>query len=438
MTDPASLSENQSPGASLSNQRTEVKSPAIAGRQAASVGLASLMAAASGYVVIWFAPIVLSKADNAEFLAFWSALFLLFGVIGGLQTEVIRSSSYFTSASPVARSAKPVRLLSVVAGLAACVAVLVLATGPLWGPAVLGTRWWLLCLVLAGAAALFCFHSALAGALSGQQKWGHFSALIAGEALLRLVVVIAIGVLAASTSGLAVGAGAGACAWVVLVLLSGPARRALATPLDVRVPDFLRKVGHASMSTAASAVLVVGFPILYRITTSEATYLASAPLLLAIVLTRAPLMVPLGTFQSVAVSHFVQNRDAGLAAMRPIALALAGVAFVGSVAAYFLGPWLMSLLFGADYRVDGWVLAGLMLAASVLALLTLTGGMCVALDRHRVSSAGWVSASVVAFFVLLLPLGPDLRAVTALVVGPVVGLIIHVTALSRRTRTAVR
>ena len=297
----------------------------------------------------------------------------------------------------------------------------------------LGPHWGALVLVLAGACVAFSVHAALAGVLSGRHLWGNFSALVASESSFRLVLVLIVGLLAGSTAGLAAAAAAGALAWALVAVFSPQLRSAFRTPLTVPVRDFARKVGHASVSTAASASLVVGFPILYRITTPADVYLASAPLLLAILLTRAPLMVPLGTFQSVAIAHFVRHRDRGLGALRPIALAIAGVAVVGALAAYFLGPWLMVLLFGPDYHVAPWVLAGLTAAAAVLALLTLTGGMCVALNRHRVSSVGWVSAGALTLLVLLLPLDADLRAVASLLVGPLLGVSIHTVALSRRS-----
>lgn len=418
---------------------TEGKAPqksTIAARQAASVGLASIASAAAGYLVIWFVPRVLSKADNAEFLAFWSALFLLFGILGGLQTEIIR---YVTSvgadhgATP-SRTNQPgtVPLFAVVFGIAVGVAVILAVTSLLWGRAVLGPHWVVLVLVLAGACVAFSVHAALAGVLSGRHLWGNFSALVASESSFRLVLVLIVGLLAGSTAGLAAAAAAGALAWALVAVFSPQLRSAFSTPLTVPVRDFARKVGHASISTAASASLVVGFPILYRITTPADVYLASAPLLLAILLTRAPLMVPLGTFQSVAIAHFVRHRDRGLGALRPIALAIAGVAAVGAVAAYFLGPWLMVLLFGPDYHVAPWVLAGLTAAAAVLALLTLTGGMCVALNRHRVSSVGWVCAGALTLVVLLLPLDAGLRAVVSLLIGPLLGVSIHTVALSRR------
>jgi O-antigen/teichoic acid export membrane protein len=405
----------------------------IAGRQAASVGLASLVSAAAGYLVIWFVPRILTKADNAEFLAFWSALFLLFGVLGGIQTETIRYVTAGVAEKPGGQAGRSVPLFSVVLAISVAVSVTLATTSFLWGPSVLGPNWLVLVLVLCGACIAFSVHVALAGVLSGRHRWGSFSALVASESSFRLVLVLIVGLMAGSTAGIAAAAGGGALAWVLVTILSKPVQAAFGQRLEMPARDFASKVGHASIATAASASLVVGFPILYRITTPTEVYLASAPLLLAILLTRAPLMVPLGTFQSVAIAHFVRHRQRGLAALRPIALAIGAVAVVGSGAAYLVGPWLMVLLFGPDYMVAPWILAGLTAAAAVLALLTLTGGMCVALNRHRVSSLGWVSAGALTLMILLLPLNADLRAVASLLLGPLVGVTIHTIALSRRS-----
>jgi O-antigen/teichoic acid export membrane protein len=411
----------------------------IAGRQAMSVGLASLVSAAAGYLVIWFVPRILNKADNAEFLAFWAALFLLFGVLGGIQTETIR---YVTARATEgerrvggSKPPKSVPLLAVVVAIGGAVSVILATTSFFWGPAVLGPHWLLLVLILAGAGLAFSIHVGLAGVLSGRHQWGDFSILVASESTFRLVLVMMVGLVAGSTAGIAAAAAGGALVWVLVSLFSPQVRAAFGQRLEGPARDFASKVGHASVATAASASLVVGFPILYRITTPAEVYLASAPLLLAVLLTRAPLMVPLGTFQSVAIAHFVRHRNRGLAALRPIAILIAAVAIIGAAAAYLVGPWLMVLLFGSDYAVAPWVLAGLTAAAAVLALLTLTGGMCVALNRHRVSSFGWLVAGALTLVILLLPLDADLRAVTALLLGPLLGVSIHTIALSHRSST---
>jgi O-antigen/teichoic acid export membrane protein len=179
--------------------------------------------------------------------------------------------------------------------------------------------------------------------------------------------------------------------------------------------------------------MVVGFPMLLSITTYPAQYKGAAPLLLAITLTRAPLMVPLNAYQGVAVSHFVQHRDAGLRTMVPAARAVLALGVGGAALAFAVGPWLMQLLLGKGYDVSGRTLAGLTLAATGLAFLTLTGALCQALTLHGVFVGGWVASLVVAILVLMTPLTIENRAVLALLVGPLVGITIHLVALRRAT-----
>jgi hypothetical protein len=86
------------------------------------------------------------------------------------------------------------------------------------------------------------------------------------------------------------------------------------------------------------------------------------------------------------------------------------------------------------YRVTGPVLAGLTVAATLLALLTLTGAMCQAMVRHTGYLAGWLVAVVVALALLSGPGGMSGRTVAALVVGPLAGVLVHVAVLRAAAR----
>jgi hypothetical protein len=52
-----------------------------------------------------------------------------------------------------------------------------------------------------------------------------------------------------------------------------------------------------------------------------------------------------------------------------------------------------------------------------------------ATDRHAAFAAGWLLAAVVAVGVLLTPWDLQTRALVALAVAPVVGLVVHLVAL---------
>jgi O-antigen/teichoic acid export membrane protein len=398
---------------------------------ATRVAAASVVAAAGGYVVLVLASRTLTPAANADFLAFWALMFGMFGVLAGVQTETTRG---------VRRAAKEgiqgVRALPVGLAVGAVLALLVVLTSPLWAGRVLGDDRQTDLVVVVVAILLFAGHSAQAGALSGVGAWNRFADLVGLEALVRVAATTIAAAAGAAVAGFEAAAAAGACTWLVL-LLAPPYRRTVHARVDVPWPTFVRGLSHAMAASASSAVLVVGFPVLLRLTSTPAEFATAAPLIVAVSLTRAPLLIPLSAFQGAVITHVLEHPDRGLRALRPVVLALVGAGVVGSALAYLVGPALMTLLFGAAYDVDGGVLAGLTAAAVGLALLTLTGAVAIALDLHRAFSTGWVVATVVTVGVLLGPWSTEVRTVVSLIVGPAAGVVVHLVAL-HRARTARR
>ncbi|KQY47495.1 hypothetical protein [Cellulomonas sp. Root137] len=396
---------------------------------ATGVGVASVVAAASSYGVILIAAWTLEPARNADFLAFWSLLFFSFGMLAGIQNETTRSVRSAYDGAVGRAPGAPVLPLALAIG--AALGLLLVATSAWWAAPVLGEREPLIIAVLALAVVAFAGQVALAGSLGGAGRWSVFAVLVGSEATARLALVALAAVAGAAIAGLEVAAAAAAGTWLLVLAASPAARRAAGARADVTTWPFLRRSGAAIVAAASSAALVVGFPVLLRVTSTPAEYALSAPLLIAVSLTRAPLMIPLGAYQGVAITHFLTHRDRGIAAIRPIALAVLGAGALGALLAWLVGPWLMATLIRSDYRVDGAVLAGLTFAAALLALLTLTGAAVLALDRHAAYTAGWIAATLVSTIILLLPLPVELRAVLSLGVGPVVGVVVHLVAASR-------
>src|ERR1035437_10205405 len=116
------------------------------------------------------------------------------------------------------------------------------------------------------------------------------------------------------------------------------------------------------VGTASSAVLVVGFPVVLRFASSDVEWITAAPLLLAISLTRAPLLLPLQAYQGVAIALFLNERSRGITVLLRPASAILGVGTLGAAGAYLLGPLIMSAFFGPGYRVAGRLLAGVFLS----------------------------------------------------------------------------
>ncbi|MGH3582305.1 MAG: hypothetical protein ACRDUB_12025, partial [Mycobacterium sp.] len=223
---------------------------------------------------------------------------------------------------------------------------------------------------------------------------------------------------------------AGSVSWLLL-LLASPSNRAaaaLATPGSVRT--FLAGASHSIAAAGASAILIMGFPVLLKATTAHLGATGGV-VILAVTLTRAPLLVPLTALQGNLIAYFVDKPDERLRALVIPAVVVSAIGALGVVAAGLAGPWLLEAGFGSDYRAGGALLAWLTAGAVAIALLTLTGAATVAAALHRAYATGWVSATVAATLLLLLPLELETRTIVALLCGPLVGIAVHLAALAR-------
>jgi O-antigen/teichoic acid export membrane protein len=405
----------------------------ISRRSFLGVGVATGFSAVVGFVVLLIVPRLLSPADTSLFLAFWAFLFAWFGIFGGLSAESTRA--VHTSDRMPDDSSRP-RLLPVGLVVGIVVGVLLWATSLWWGEIVLDSEHAYLAIPLSCSVALFAGHSVIAGVLQGRLQWSTFARLVIADSTIRLVLVVLATLVAAVLGGFAVAASVSSVTWLIGLAFSPTLRSAARARSDDSLARLLSRFGHACVASGSSAILVVGFPVVLRLTSSDAAYLAAAPLLVAITFTRAPLMIPLNAYQGVAIAHFLHHRSAGFRALAPIAGLIAAVSVVGAVIAFFAGPPLLTWWYGSDYHLDSWVVGTLVVAAGLLALISITGALCLALDKHNAYSLGWITAVVVAVLVLLVPLETDARVVLALAIGPVAGLVVHLLAIRRAARTA--
>jgi O-antigen/teichoic acid export membrane protein len=374
----------------------------------------------------------LTPADNAEFLSFWAALFFICGLLGGVQTEATRAMSD-VSRGELRPSGARLISAALIVGVASAVALVVLS--PVLGTVVFRQDGWVAVACLAITALVFPLHSALSGVLQGFRQWDRFGQLVSLEATLRLAgVAIAAAVLGATLGGVEAACLTALLAWAVMLGASRRARKALGARTSLPLSALLVNIGHTLLSAASSAALVVGFPILLKLTSSAQDYQTTAPLLLAVSLTRAPIMIPLQAFQGVAISHVVRNPDAGWRALGKPLLWVALVGVSGTVLAWFIGPTIM-LLFGPAYVVAPWVVSALTFAAVLMAVLTLLGTVVLSLGHHAAFSRGWIAATIVCIAVLLLPFSTEVRTVLSLTVGPLCGIAIHAVSLSPRRRS---
>jgi len=411
-------------------EREDVAAGRERGRSAVLVALAASASAAVSYVVMWLAAHALSTVEATVYLTFLSVLFFSYGLLSGLATEVTRSTA---AALRDARAVGPSlwRVAAVVGAACSVVVVVfvVMCRQRLLGSEVSSADAWAVALLLGLGVAAYAFHSTAVGALTGRRQWSGSATVIGAEASTRLVLTVLAVLAGGGLLAMVASSALAALAVLAVLALASGIRRAMSTATDCPGRALGWRIAQSMLAQAAAAAVIVGFPVMLAATTTPSDYRHAAPLILAISLTRAPLLVPLNAVQGVAVSYLVHAGRRFGRALLVVPGVVTAVGLVGSLLAWAIGPWLMATLFGVDYRVEGWVLGLLTLSATLLAILTVTGATCQATNRHAVFLGGWVVATVTTALLLLLPGSLEQRSVTALLVGPAAGLAVHVASL---------
>ena len=447
--DKSGVEEQTSEKTQLSGTVTRYQSLALLG--------SSLLAAVSTLLVTMIAQRALNGSELTEFLLFWAALFTVTGIITGIQPEITRavgtarthtvtdravSGSATSAEGSVSQGAL---VITVTAALGAIAAALVLVSSPLWADQQIPHSAAIGVIVMAVGVFLYALQATISGVTAGEDRWYLFAAVGGLESVGRLILILAAALMIPSLAGLEVAIVVPMGLWLILALATVSGRRLWVARADVPARRLSANILWSFLSSAAAAVLMMGFPnVLKASSTAESEPVVLGTLILAISITRSPIMIPLQAFQGVAVSAFLKQSHRPVAAFIKPAAAVVVVGAVGALAAYVVGPLLFRLIYppatGAEsaYEVaaSGITLGALVFASALLALMTLSGNMALAVNQHRIYLAGWVVAAAVTLslaFLVPTPLVP--RAIVALAVGPVCGFVVHMVGVSLASRT---
>lgn len=421
----------------------------------------SLLAAVSTLLVTMIAQRALNGSELTEFLLFWAALFTVTGIITGIQPEITRAvgtartravadralanrAASGGAASAEGSAPQGARVVTVTAALGAIAGALVLVSSPLWAgqqiphSAAVGVT------VMAVGVFLYALQATMSGVTAGEDRWYLFAAVGGLESAGRLILMLAAALMIPSLAGLEVATVVPMGLWLILALVTVSGRRLWVARADVPARRLTTNILWSFLSSAAAAVLMMGFPnVLKASGAAESEPVVLGTLILAISITRSPIMIPLQAFQGVAVSAFLKQRHRPVAAFIKPAAAVVAVGAAGALAAYLVGPLLFRLIYppaaGAESAYEaaasGITLGALVFASALLALMTLSGNMALAVNQHRIYLAGWVVAAAVTLslaFLIPAPLVP--RAIVALAVGPVCGFVVHMVGVALASR----
>ena len=391
--------------------------------------VATAVSGASGFITLLIVAPPLGPAGYASFSVYWAALFMVVGVLFGIQQETTRAVADAGGRETVSSGGSSVLRFAGILG--AAVLVSVVATSLLWAEPLFGegkSGW---AFALSIAVASYVGVATLNGVLAGSGHWGGFAAIPLIDGLLR-VVLVAI--------ALWLGADGTAIAWAVALPIPisfvavGLAHWSVVRSHSVVRESYGAFAFNASRTIVAStsnAVLVTGFPLILSLVASD-DRAALGAVVLALTLARAPILVPLTVLQSMLIARF--SASPGRARKLMITLMLGLVVFAPVLGA-ITGLWgegVLVWLFGEGFAVQGALLTWLVIASGCLGLLTVTGARVLAAGRHTVFASGWAIACVLAIATVAFTPGDiGVRTVIGLIAGPLVGVAVHL-AFGRR------
>lgn len=402
---------------------------AVRGSGLGAITVATVVAGGIGYLILALvARFVTDPARYLGFTTFWSGLYLLVGALSGLQQEVARAST--EAASDHDRTpGSGLRQLAGGSGLA--VAVLIAASSPLWARTVFPESPALLVAALVVAVLGYVGVAVVSGLFYGLKLWRAVAAMTVTDAVLRLVLVLA---------GLVAGLDLGLLGWAVALpfpgalalvwLVFGPKVRGRYR-IDVAPRVLATNAAKAVGGAVALGVLTSGLPLLLGLAPFAEPKSAVGALTFVVILTRAPLVVPILALQGWLTVYFRDRGTARLASLVRVVAGVLAVALLVSVVAYAVEPWVLQALWGQRYQVDGITCAGVVFTAGLTAALCVSGPATLAAGRHSGYVIGWTIAAVLTVGMLFLPLPLVPRVLLAISVGPVVGIGVHVVALAR-------
>lgn len=402
-------------------------------RSLGSVTIALLIASVFGYGLMILCGRLLGPELNKTFLSFWGVIFGLGSAMAPVEQEVSRLSA---EAEVTGQRSNLDVVRTVVFGGSLALLFGVLQFIPLVNDRLFAGHSELAIISLFGGLS-YAVLSGFRGLLVGHQQMKSYTGILVVEPTSRIVLagVFAVAGLADMVP-LAIAVAVGTFAWLVFV----PTVPKL---LDRHAPGegwrrVTSTVGQLMASAALAATVITAFPSMVSLLAPGGDVKVVGGFLTALTLARFPLiaLLPVQSLAVPAVVRMSSSEDGrrklhGWLIKGLIAAALVGT--VGAVLGALLGPWIVKLIYGADFVVAGWVVGALVLSSTLIAAMQLLAAVLIARAKANIVLWTWAATAVLTAAALAWwPADTVTRAVVGLLIGPLAGIAIALTAVWRQ------
>jgi O-antigen/teichoic acid export membrane protein len=385
-------------------------------RLAGGVGAAAI----GTYVYLIVVARDLGPAGYATFSGFWAVVVILgAGVYLPIEQETGRRGVDVRDLGGPRRSLGRSAVLAALV-VTAALAALLLAS---W-PAVdefLGSDVVLAAALVLGAVG-YAAQYPVRGLLSAERRYGWYASVLGAEALLRVVLVLALVALADPDPGVLAGVVGVAALGSAVVGLAGA--RSGGLRLAGGPMTLLRSTGVLITGAVALQTLLYGAVLVGRLLPPDGQEEAAGRLLAAITVTRIPIFL-FQSLEALVVPRIAELALRGdvpvlVAAVRRLVLLVAALGAATVLGSALAGPALVSLMFGADFTVSHTTMALLGLGTGVFMVAVALSDVTVSLGGHARMALSWVAGLVAGALSLLVIPSFDLQVTLPLVVGSVV------------------
>ncbi|MDU6661378.1 MAG: hypothetical protein E6474_03585 [Actinomyces sp.] len=384
------------------------------------MGLAFMLSALLGYILLAYVARVLAPDEYAIFQACWGVIFGLASALAVVEQEISRHQANLSVDN------KPPNSFPLQVGLVAFLALLIL-TSVLFVSGIfrglfaevgnLGTVG--IFSAIFGFIPLFMVR----GVLVGREKHKTYSVLLVLEPMLRLLVAGLVVLFAARESFVplmivAVASGS----YAFLFLIRKFAKFVAFRSSEIKWNSVVKRVLLLGSSTGLSALLITGYPALVTALLGKTTGLGT--FFTVVTASRIPLLL-VGPIQAVAVPQVVRLIRCGKAKQLRNLIARCYVLILVCVVVMFLlayvaGPAIVAILFGDQYRADGLMVAVVASASVMIAGTQLACACLVAFEDYARLCLAWVCGiALTSAFIYFMPFDGVMRAFWGLALGSV-------------------
>lgn len=394
--------------------------------------LATGIAGACGYLIQLLAPALLSDSESyVTFSVFWSTLYLFVGAVAGVQQEVTRA--VVPSDVPSASTLRTFTLFAT-----AVLVVVSIGVGIFLTPRILSADPLALAIWFGVGLLGYLGCAVLSGVMYGLALWRPIAAVTIIDAVVRAALVTGGLLLHLTPVALAAFTAVpfGVACLVVWFAVRGRVVGKFA--LDVGPGRLSANALSTVTAAVATGLIVTGLPLLIQLTMPDTPAAITASLIAVITITRAPLIVPIMALQSLLIVDFRNSQTAVWPRLVRYLVIVVGATSAACVAAFYLGPWLISFVSSGRYEVTSVVAATIVASAGLVGLLCLVGPALLSQGRHSIYLGGWLAAAAATVITFVLPLEPVSRTLLALCVGPLVGLAVQLAGVRGSAVSATR